>query len=1042
MVEKLGLVEGLTLDVSGHIMRGRSHSRLELAMQASVDCDASGLRPASRPVGVVTVFEVLARALKRIAGAEAPRAPGWRRRISLATVGALLCAGVVPAGGAAHAADGWSPRSSYTSTDKGDGTYSVPLLRSDVPDIGVERVPAAENDEGRDVYYMISTTMHLSPGAPIMKSYDLVNWEIVNYVFDRASIGDSFSLRNGQNSYGQGQWASSLRYHDGMFYVAFNTNNLGGAYIYRTDDIENGAWQRTALGRGLHDPSLFFDVDGTPYIFYGSGGTSAVRLNADLTAITQDYPNIFTASNYAGRPYIGGLFEGAQFYYIDGYYYAVIITWPSGQGRQVVMFRSPELLGRYTSAGGVNTYEARGVLNSNGFAQGSLVPISRQGGGTDWYGMFFRDSFPIGRIPALIPATWQDGWPTFGNNGVVPVEGAFEKPIKLSPDEELFERQKSIVASDDFANDAPHKAYTDEEWTIPERPKFDESLIGVELLENPGFESGSVAPWGAQYGATLSLDSTDPASGSAALKVSNRTLNGSGPNQFLNGKMQRGVTYTVSAKIKYTSGPSSVRFNLAADWGSGVQVMTSGNVPVGQWTTVSGQYTVPAAANVNNFKFAVETPWANPQPPSSSVEYLIDDVSIVGQPVTLEYPTEGEIAPNGSRLDLAWEWNHAPDNRYWSLTDREGWLRLTTGKVVTGQYIYTKLSDRAELAWFEEARNTLSQRVFGPRQSVETKMDISGMANGDVAGLAAYNRGFSYVAVKRAGGANTLGVVNRVQPFAVDLDQASVENFVTGTTVSLGDATEVYVKADLDFASPTRQLWTTFYYSLDGRQWSQLGNRVGPQTLDGSLAHFMGHRVGLFNYATQQTGGHVDFDYYLLSDTLTAQGRSLDTSELDAAIAYAGTVNERYYPKDAWAAMQAALAGAEVARGGGFGTQNQIDAPERALSYQLARLGVLKTESPWMDVSVVAGTRCVGGKVMVTVEVSNNEAAHVSASAGSAYGMRPFGAVPPGKRKSRPLPTDAASVPAGEVTVSASARVDGESLSASLKAPYDARSCG
>ena len=66
--------------------------------------------------------------------------------------------------------------------------------------------------------------------------------------------------RNGQNSYGQGQWALSLRYHDGTFYVAFNTNNLSGAYLYRTDDIENGAWQRTALGRGLHDPSLFFDV--------------------------------------------------------------------------------------------------------------------------------------------------------------------------------------------------------------------------------------------------------------------------------------------------------------------------------------------------------------------------------------------------------------------------------------------------------------------------------------------------------------------------------------------------------------------------------------------------------------------------------------------------------------------------------------------------------------------------------------------------------------------------------------------------------------
>ncbi|WP_246016772.1 family 43 glycosylhydrolase [Micromonospora pisi] len=959
---------------------------------------------------------------------------------TLTTIVVLGGAGFVNApAAAAHDAEEWSSRSSYTSTDTGAGTYSVPLLNADVPDISVERVPAAENDEGRDVYYMISTTMHLSPGAPIMRSYDLVNWEIVNYVFDRASIGDAFSLRNGQNSYGQGQWASSLRFHDGMFYVAFNTNNLGGAYLYRTDDIENGAWQRTALGRGLHDPSLFFDIDGTPYIFYGSGGTSAVRLNSDLTAIEQDYPNIFTASNYAGQPFIGGLFEGAQVYHIDGWYYAVIITWPSGQGRQVVMFRSRDLLGRYSSAGGANTYEARGVLNSNGFAQGSLVPVAGEGGGTDWHGMFFRDTFPIGRIPAFIPATWQDGWPTFGTNGVVPVNGVFEKPIRLSPQEEVFERQKSIVVSDDFANDAPYKAFRDEAWTIPDQPDVDESLIGVELLSNSGFESGTdVAPWAAQFGATVSLDRADPASGAAALRVSNRTLNGSGPNQTLSGKLQHGVTYAVSAKIRYASGPDTVRFNLTADWGSGVQVMAFGTVPAGQWTTVTGRYTVPATANLASVKFAVETPWANPQPPSSSVEYLIDDVSIVGQPVTTEHPTEGEIAPNGSRLDLAWEWNHAPDNRYWSLTDRDGWLRLTAGKVVTGEYIYTKLSNRAELAWFEEARNTLSQRTFGPRQSVETRMDISGMKNGDVAGLAAYNRGFSYVAVKRVGGVNTLGVVNRGQPFAVDLDQATLENFVPGTTVPLGDATEVHLKADLDFASPVGQLWTTFHYSLDGLSWSQLGGRVGPQTLDGSLAHFMGHRVGLFNYATQETGGRVDFDHYLLSDTLTAQGRPLDTSDLDAAIAYAGTLDGRHYPADAWAAAQSALAAAKSARAGRFGTQNQIDAPERALSYELARLGVLAA----LPVTVTALVRCLGGRAYVAVQARNDHDAPVGISLETPYGERSFAAVAPGGNVYQSFNTRAASVVAGVATVRVTGVIDGRDVTTVHTAPHPATTCG
>ncbi|MGO1341424.1 MAG: glycoside hydrolase 43 family protein, partial [Cellulosimicrobium funkei] len=364
-----------------------------------------------------------------------------RRRRAAATIvaGVLALGAGLPAAHATTTTDDAPPAATaltgLTTTDRGDGTYDVPLLRSDVPDISLTRVPAAENDEGRDLYYMISTTMHLAPGAPIMKSYDLVSWEIVGYVYDRLGVGDVSSLRNGKNGYGNGQWASSLRYRDGTFYVVFNTNDLGGSYLFRTDDVEHGAWERTALGRGFHDPSLFFDEadGGTPYIFYGSGATSAVRLNDDLTAIEADFPNIFRAADYAGEPFVGGLFEGAQVHYIDGEYYVAIITWPSGQNRQEVLFRSPHLLGRYETTDGSNPYEARSALNSDGFAQGGLVEVPDGAGGYEWWGMFFRDTYPLGRIPALIPATWEDGWPTFGDDGVVRVGDTFAKPIELDP---------------------------------------------------------------------------------------------------------------------------------------------------------------------------------------------------------------------------------------------------------------------------------------------------------------------------------------------------------------------------------------------------------------------------------------------------------------------------------------------------------------------------------------------------------------------------------------------------------------------------------
>ncbi len=51
-----------------------------------------------------------------------------------------------------------------------------PVIFADVPDMSMIRVG--------DSYYMSSTTMHMSPGVPIMKSKDLVNWQIVNYAYD------------------------------------------------------------------------------------------------------------------------------------------------------------------------------------------------------------------------------------------------------------------------------------------------------------------------------------------------------------------------------------------------------------------------------------------------------------------------------------------------------------------------------------------------------------------------------------------------------------------------------------------------------------------------------------------------------------------------------------------------------------------------------------------------------------------------------------------------------------------------------------------
>lgn len=84
--------------------------------------------------------------------------------------------------------------------------YRNPILYADVPDMSVCRAG--------DYFYMVSTTMHLMPGAPIMRSPDMKHWETISYVFPRIDDGPRYDLLEG-TAYGQGQWASSIRYHDG-----------------------------------------------------------------------------------------------------------------------------------------------------------------------------------------------------------------------------------------------------------------------------------------------------------------------------------------------------------------------------------------------------------------------------------------------------------------------------------------------------------------------------------------------------------------------------------------------------------------------------------------------------------------------------------------------------------------------------------------------------------------------------------------------------------------------------------------------------------
>ena len=505
---------------------------------------------------------------------------------------------------------------------------SNPVIWADVPDVDVIRVG--------DTYYMVSTTMYFSPGAPIMKSKDLVSWEICNYVYDTYAQGDVQNLTNGKHDYAHGQWATSLRYHKGTYYVFFGSYGSGKSYIYKTNDIENGTWTRSEINGMYHDASLFFDDDGRNYLIYGGNGNIEIKeLNSEMTGFKDGgvYKKLFSTglSGLAG--------EGAHVHKINGYYYVFIIAWPSNSRRIEICYRSKELLGNYESKtvldSGLGSYGA-------GVAQGGIVDTPDG----KWYGMLFQDHGSVGRIPVIVPVTWQNDWPIMGVDGKAPL--------------------------------------------------------------------------------TLTVDGA-------------------------------------------STGTSLV--------------------------------------------------------------------------------TDDEFNYSSNKLALEWQWNHNPDNSAWSVTEREGYLRLKNKTLATNLL---------------NARNTLTQRTEGPSCSSVIKLDTRGMKIGDHAGLSAFQFKYGNVGVYVADDGSKKIYMAENGGYSSNAAVTDSRDKIVEQVNLNGD--EIYLKADFLFNTVTSDGSSSnnidkanFYYSYDGSSWTKIGNEL---SMVYDLKLFTGYRSGIYSYATKSTGGYADIDFF------------------------------------------------------------------------------------------------------------------------------------------------------------------------------------
>ncbi|KAJ6536820.1 glycosyl hydrolase [Mycena capillaripes] len=292
--------------------------------------------------------------------------------------------------------------------------FSNPVIYEDLADVDVRRY--------NDTYYMSTSTMHFSPGAPILRSFDLVNWEYIGHsVPQLVQFGSGYTLPPGQNAYIQGVWASWL-----IFVPSQNKWFWGGCtnffqtHIFSSSGSDpTGAWsQISVINQCYYDSGAFVDDDGTVYVSFKDQNQFWIsQMSPDMTTPTRTQVVFVPPSNMTSM-------EGTRPYKINGTYY-IFSSFPDA-GSELVLKADTIFSTSWELAVFLNGPISPSPLVGT-IGQGALVET--QNG--DYYWMGFSWSYPNGRIPCLLPVTWSsDGWPipTLSNGQV-----AASYPNTLNP---------------------------------------------------------------------------------------------------------------------------------------------------------------------------------------------------------------------------------------------------------------------------------------------------------------------------------------------------------------------------------------------------------------------------------------------------------------------------------------------------------------------------------------------------------------------------------------------------------------------------------
>lgn len=326
-----------------------------------------------------------------------------------------------------------------------------------------------KNDEGD--YFLVTSTFTYFPGVPLFHSRDLVNWQQVGNVLNRAS--QLTCLENKGTS--EGIFAPAIKYnkHNKTYYMI--TTNVGvGNFIVKTQD-PFGDWSDPIMLPSISgiDPSLFFDDNGKAYIV---NSDDAPDNDPDYlghrTIRIQEY-NIDTDETIGARKIIvnkGGRPEENPFwlerphlYKINGKYLLMISEGGTAGWNSEIVFSSDSPMGVY------RPWDNNPILTQRYLDAERPNPITSAGHADliqaedgQWWAYFLacrpiNNQFEnLGRETFLMPVKWsEDGFPYLTRD---------DEQVPRVMKRENVKRKKEVTFGNFEKNDMFDGAVLDHYW--------------------------------------------------------------------------------------------------------------------------------------------------------------------------------------------------------------------------------------------------------------------------------------------------------------------------------------------------------------------------------------------------------------------------------------------------------------------------------------------------------------------------------------------------------------------------------------------------